>query len=251
MSELINARDVAYSYGAQSVLQAVSFSVRPSEFVALVGSNGSGKSTLLRCLLGLATPTKGTVDLFGQPAASVGKRWRIGYVPQRPILHTDVPVTVREIVETGRLSRRGVFRSLGSDDKRAIDEAIDDVGLSAFSAVPMSQLSGGQQQRAFVARALASEPEILILDEPVAGVDAQSQQGFRDVLVHMVKEHQTAVLLVSHELGAVAEDLDRILVLQSGVIAFDGPPQGLRERGVSLGVHTEDLPMWLESGDAK
>jgi zinc transport system ATP-binding protein len=110
----------------------------------------------------------------------------------------------------------------------------------------MSELSGGQQQRAFIARALVNQPEVLVLDEPVAGIDADSQRLFRDSLVHMVRHHAAAVLLVSHELGAVADDLDRLLVLRRGQLIFDGTPAALAAGGVSLGIHPEDLPLWLE-----
>ena len=110
---------------------------------------------------------------------------------------------------------------------------------------PPTMLSGWQQQRAFIAKALASEPELLVLDEPVAGVDAESQRRFRESLTHLVDEHGAAVLLVSHELGAVADDLDRVIVLKRKVL-FDGPPADLVGTGVSLGIHADDLPLWLE-----
>ena len=110
----------------------------------------------------------------------------------------------------------------------------------------MLELSGGQQQRVLIARALASEPDLLVLDEPIAGVDAESQRQFRDSLVHLVAEHGAAVLLVSHELGAVADDLDRVLVMKRS-IKFDGPPAELTASGVSLGIHDDDLPLWLEA----
>lgn len=109
----------------------------------------------------------------------------------------------------------------------------------------VSELSGGQQQRAFIAKALVSEPEVLVLDEPVAGVDAESQRLFRESLTHMIEEHGAAVLLASHELGAVAADLTRVVVLKRRIL-FDGTPASLVETGVSLGVHAEDLPLWLE-----
>ena len=109
----------------------------------------------------------------------------------------------------------------------------------------MHELSGGQQQRVLIAKALVGDPELLVLDEPIAGVDAESQRLFRDSLVHLAAEHGASVLLVSHELGAVAEDLDRVIVLKRTVL-FDGKPQDLAARGVSLGIHAEDLPLWLE-----
>jgi ABC-type Mn2+/Zn2+ transport system ATPase subunit len=110
---------------------------------------------------------------------------------------------------------------------------------------PLGELSGGQQQRVLIAKALASDPELLVLDEPIAGVDVDAQRLFRDSIVHLIAEHGAAVLLVSHELGAVADDLDRVVVMKHTVL-FDGPPADLTARGVSLGIHRDDLPLWLE-----
>ena len=117
--------------------------------------------------------------------------------------------------------------------------------MSDLAKRTVGSLSGGQQQRVLIAKALASEPELLVLDEPTAGVDAESQQLFRDSLVHLVRDHGGTVLLVSHELGAVADDLDRVIVMKRSIV-FDGPPGELAATGVSLGIHAEDLPAWLE-----
>ena len=119
------------------------------------------------------------------------------------------------------------------------------MGLGELAGRPLNELSGGQQQRAFIARAFAGEPDLLVLDEPIAGVDAESQRRFRDSITHLIEEHGAGVLLVSHELSAVASDLDRVVVLKRRVV-FDGPPAELAASGVSLGVHPEDLPLWLE-----
>jgi len=228
------------------VVDDVSFALGPGEFVALVGPNGSGKSTLLRLLLGLLPPRSGEARLFGGAPGALRERGRIGYVPQRRVLAPDLPVTVTEVVATGRLSRRGWWRPLRTADRLAIDHAIESVGLAAQARRPVLELSGGQQQRVLIARAFASEPELLVLDEPTAGVDAESQRLFRDSLVHLGTDHGAAVLLVSHELGAVADDLDRVLVMKRA-IKFDGSPSELTSRGVSLGVHSDDLPLWLEA----
>jgi len=242
---LLQARDVSFSYGRDPVLRGVDLSVRPGEFVALVGPNGSGKSTLLKLLLGSLAPSAGDVRLFGEPPRRMRARWRLGYVPQRPVLGSEVPATVEEIVATGRLARRGWWRPLRKEDRDAAHHALESVGLAEFATRPVNELSGGQQQRAFIARAFASEPELLVLDEPIAGVDAESQRRFRDSIVHLVDDHGAGVLLVSHELSAVAQDLDRVVVLKGSVL-FDGPPSQLTAEGVSLGVHREDLPLWLE-----
>jgi zinc transport system ATP-binding protein len=242
---LIEARGVSYAYGSTSVIDDVDLAVRRGEFVALVGPNGSGKSTLLRVLLGALRPARGSVRLLGRPSSELTDRWRIGYVPQRPTLAPDVPATVREIVTTGRLARRGWWRPLQRVDRTAVGHALESVDLVELADRPIAQLSGGQQQRAFIARAFASEPELLVLDEPIAGIDAESQRRFRESLVHLIGEHGAGVLLVSHELSAVADVIDRVIVLKRRVL-FDGPPARLVDEGVSLGIHREDLPLWLE-----
>jgi len=237
---------ICFGYGRQPVLEDVTFRVDRGEFVALVGPNGSGKSTLLRTILGLLQPESGAVRLFGDLPAALRDRWRVGYVPQRAHVAEQMPVTVEEVVASGRLARRGWTRRLTAADRTEVDHALASVALTDLRRARMTELSGGQEQRAFIARALVNQPDLLILDEPVAGVDVASQELFRNSLVHMVREHGAAVLLVSHELGAVAGDLDRLLLLRRGRIAFDGRPAELAERGVSLGVHREDLPLWLE-----
>jgi zinc transport system ATP-binding protein len=241
-----SVRGVSFAYGAEPILDDVSFELKPGEFAALVGPNGSGKSTLLRVLLGLLEPTEGEVRLFGEQPSRLRDRWRVGYVPQRPSLAPDLPATVAEVVSVGRLSRSGWWRWPTRLDREATDHALESVGLLDRRKRRLSELSGGQQQRSLIARAFASEPLLLVLDEPVAGVDAESQRLFRDSLTHLIEDHRSAVLLVSHELGAVAQDLDRVLVLKRSIL-FDGPPHVLASRGVSLGVHREDLPLWLEA----
>ena len=245
--EVLAARGLTFGYGREPVLVGVDLSVRAGEFVALVGPNGSGKSTLVRLLLGSLEPASGEAMLFGRsPTAPRRRGGRLGYVPQRPNLSSELPATVREIVTAGRLTERRWWMPTSSEDRRQVTHAIGSVGLGTLARTPVNELSGGQQQRAFIARAFASEPSLLVLDEPTAGVDAASQRSFRDSIVHLIREHGAAVLLVSHELSAVADDVDRVVVLKRRVL-FDGPPSDLAARGVrSLGVHAEDLPLWLE-----
>ena len=226
------------------MLRDVTLRVAPGELVALVGPNGSGKSTLLRILVGRLRPQAGSVELFGTDPRRLRDRSRLGYVPQRPSLAQGLTGTVADIVGAGRLARRGWRARLGRDDRAAVDEAIAAVELTEQANRPVRELSGGQQQRTFIARALAGEPELLVLDEPTAGVDAESQRAFRRSVTHL-RDQGGSVLLVSHELGAVADDLDRVVVLKEG-IRFDGSPQRLAEEGVSLGIHAHDLPVWLE-----
>ncbi len=244
--EVIAADDICFAYGSDPVLDQVSLHVDAGEFIALVGPNGSGKSTLVRILVGLLTPTSGEVRLFGETPRRLTDRARLGYVPQRPQIASALPATVTEIVAAGRVARRGWWRRPRRADHVAVAEAIEAVALGDLARRPLRELSGGQQQRVLIAKALAAEPELLVLDEPVAGVDAESQRLFRNALVHVVRERGGAVVLVSHELGAVADDLDRVVVLKRRV-QFDGPPADLTATGVSLGIHQEDLPLWLET----
>ncbi|HVL05870.1 MAG TPA: metal ABC transporter ATP-binding protein [Acidimicrobiales bacterium] len=243
---LLEVGDVAFSYGRHQVLDGVSMAVGPGEFVALAGSNGSGKSTLVRVALGLSEPQAGEVRLFGVRPAQLKDRWRVGYVPQRPVVVDQLPATVEEVVASGCVARRGWARRPRREDAGRVERALEVVALTELRRTPIVELSGGQQQRAFIARALASDPELLVLDEPIAGVDADSQSRFRDALVTRCHTDGVAVLLVSHELGAVEDDLDRIILLRGGAVVFDGPPADLTAEGVSLGVHHHDLPMWLE-----
>jgi len=244
--DLLDASGISFSYGAERILDGVDLHIGPGEFVALVGTNGSGKSTLLRVLLGLLEPDGGKVELFGSAPTRLRERWRLGYVPQRPALARDLPATVEEVVAAGRLARGAWWRRPTAEDAREVVHAMESVQLQDLRDRRVNELSGGQQQRAFIAKAFAGQPELLVLDEPVAGVDLDSQRRFRDALIHFVREHQAAVLLVSHELGAVADDLDRVVVLRHGRVFFDGPPAELAATGVSLGVHRDDLPLWLE-----
>ncbi len=251
MTPALDVDAVSFAFGSQTVLDCVTFNVNYGEFVALTGPNGAGKSTLLRILLGLLPPLGGTVEVFGASPHDLGDRWRIGYVPQRSVLPDNLPATVEEVVATGRLARRGWARRPDQVDREAVTHALESVLVADLRRRRMHELSGGQQQRVLIAKAFASEPDLLILDEPVAGIDSDSQRRFRDSLVHFGRSHGTAVLLVSHELGAVAADLDRVLVLRQGKIAFDGRPEDLTATGVSLGVHQTDLPLWLENPGSK
>lgn len=242
---LLEARDVCFAYGAEPVVDHVDISVDAGEFVALVGPNGSGKSTLVRVLLGLLPAQHGRVRRFGEQRRPGHDRLPVGYVPQRLHVAPDLPATVEEVVAAGRVARQGWWRRPRAVDRAAVDDALEAIALTPLRRHPLRELSGGQQQRVLIAKALVAEPALLVLDEPVAGVDAASQSRFRDALVHLVRGRGIGVLLVSHELDAVAADLDRVVVLKRRVL-FDGPANELAAQGVSLGVHAADLPRWLE-----
>ncbi|MET8065988.1 metal ABC transporter ATP-binding protein, partial [Micromonospora sp. NPDC005313] len=179
---VIEIAHATVGYDGRPVLRDVSLTVTAGEVVAVLGANGSGKSTLVRAALGLVPVGAGSVALFGTPRRRFRQWHRIGYVPQRPGAGSGVPATVREVVASGRLARRGVLRPAGRADREAVTAALDAVGLADRAGDPVSTLSGGQQQRTLIARALAGGPELLVLDEPTAGVDAASQEAFAEAL---------------------------------------------------------------------
>jgi zinc transport system ATP-binding protein len=213
----------AVAIGGRPVLRGIDLTVDAGEFVALLGANGSGKSTLVRALTGLRPLTTGSLRLFGTPLAQFRDWHRIGFVPQRVGAATGVPASVWELVASGRLTRRRLFRPLSRADRRAIDDALSVVGLSARARDGVSHLSGGQQQRALIARALAGEPELLFLDEPTAGVDLPNQHALADALGELAARGST-IVLVAHELGPLAPLVRRTVVMRDGRVTYDGDP---------------------------
>jgi zinc transport system ATP-binding protein len=212
-------------YGDVPIVQGVDLTVRRGEAVAVLGSNGSGKTTLARGLLGLAAVLGGDVEVLGAPVGRLRERGRVGYVPQRHTVSGAVPATVREVVGVGRLARRGLFRRLGPADRAAVGDAVAAVGLAARMEEPVASLSGGQQRRVLVARALAAQPELLIMDEPTAGVDAASQDALGEVLAR-ASAAGTTLLVVTHETGPLAGVLTRAVVVDHGRIRYDGSLAG-------------------------
>jgi zinc transport system ATP-binding protein len=211
------------AYDGRVVLHGVDLAVDRGDFVAVLGANGSGKSTTVRAALGLVPLTTGSVELFGTPLARFREWPRVGYVPQRTGATSGVPATVREVVAAGRLSRQRRLGRTRPSDRAAVDEALRVVGLADRAGDRATSLSGGQQQRVLIARALASEPELLVLDEPTAGVDAEVQAGLADALCDLVA-HGVAVVLVAHELGPLQPLVHRAVVMRSGHVVHDGPP---------------------------
>ncbi len=214
-------RGVSVGYAERTVVHEVDLTVRRGEVVAVLGANGSGKTTLVRGLLGLATVVAGQVELLGQPVGARGLGSRIGYVPQRHTVGGTIPSTVREVVSSGRLPRLGWLGRLRAHDRAAVQGAIEAVDLAAVADTDLADLSGGQQRRALIARALACEPELLVMDEPTAGVDQASQQALARTIAHLVQLGVT-IVVVTHEVGPLAGVVTRAVVVQDGRIAYDG-----------------------------
>ncbi len=224
---VVELRDVDFAYpGGPPVLRDVTLDVEQGEFVAVAGPNGGGKTTLLRIVLGLERPQAGTARLFGEPASSLRGRSRIGYLAQRAQLGIDSPVTVREVVAAGRVPRGRLVGPLRSEDHAQVARAIERVGLADRASAPLSTLSGGLQQRAFIAKALAGEPELLVLDEPTAGVDVDAQESLAALLEELHRDLRVTILFVSHEFGAVERFVERLVLVRGGIV-FDGDPAAL------------------------
>ena len=222
-SELVvDVAGLSVGYGSRTVLRDVDLAVSANEAVAILGPNGSGKSTLVRTALGLVPPASGSVRLFGRPVRTFRQWYRVGYVPQRLGAAGGVPATVAEVVAAGRLARRRIPFPARLRDRAVADRALEAVGLSERAGDAVATLSGGQQQRVLIARALATEPDLLVMDEPTAGVDAANQRLFADILRDHLDDGG-AVVLVAHELGPVAEIIDRAVVLSQGRVVHDGP----------------------------
>jgi zinc transport system ATP-binding protein len=238
---VVRTRGLTVGYDDRPVVRGVDVELRAGEVVALLGPNGSGKSTLVRGVLGLAPVLAGSVELFGVPAARFRQRWRIGYVPQRHTVAGTIPTTVEEVVSSGRLPRKRPFAATTAADRRAVTAAVAAVRLADRVRDDVGRLSGGQQRRALIARALACEPEVLVMDEPMAGVDAVNQDILAQVLADLVRGGLT-VLLVAHELGPVGPLVTRALVMRGGRLAHDGPPPDLPAQVGSADEHAHGDP---------
>ncbi|MFC9974884.1 metal ABC transporter ATP-binding protein [Spirillospora sp. NPDC127200] len=203
----------------REVLRGIDLTVRAGDVVAVLGPNGAGKSTLVKALLGLRPLSGGRTEIFGVPPARFRDWRRVGYVPQRLPMGGGVPSTVREVVSSGRTARRSRWRpALFADraaERAAVDRALETVGLADRAGESAHLLSGGQQQRVLIARALAGEPEVLVMDEPTAGVDAANQAALAGTLGALVRGGRT-VVLVAHELGPVEPLVTRTVVLDHG-----------------------------------
>ena len=214
-------RDLTVAYPPRVVLRGVSADIRCAQVVGLIGPNGGGKTTLLMAILGIVPIVSGTVTLFGRPAAAM--RTRMTYVPQRELVDWDFPVTVREVVMMGRYPGIGWLRRLGRRDHESVDRVLERVGMQEHRGTQIGRLSGGQQQRVFIARALVQDADVLLLDEPLVGIDAATQE----VILQIIEEQRRAgkiVLLATHDLASASCSCDCLCCLNGRMVSF-GPLQ--------------------------
>jgi zinc transport system ATP-binding protein len=230
----IALRDVSFAYHGHPVLEHVQFDVRAGEYLGIIGPNGGGKTTLLKIILGLLRPDAGEVRIFGESASAFRERYLLGYVPQhaaQEVVH--FPVTVEEVVRSGRTARVGLLRRPGGEDLRAVEHAMEVSGIREFRKRLVGMLSGGERQRVFIARALAGEPRVLLLDEPVVGVDIAAKERFYSFLTHLKREMGMTIVFVSHDVGAIAHEVDTVLCLNRTLVCHGRPEDFIKEEFLS------------------
>ena len=218
-NEIVRFDDVYFNYGDYTVLEDISFSILEDDMLAVIGPNGGGKTTLLRLILGLLKPSRGTIKLFGENPAKTRKF--AGYLPQQKAINFNFPISVFDTVLMGRY--KGIGRSYKKEDKDAAIEALDTVDMADFRDRHIGSLSGGQLQRILIARSLVSKPKILLLDEPLSGVDSEAQLSFYRLILKL--NRMMAIIFVTHDISVVSEYFERVACLNRKLF-YHGPKEG-------------------------
>jgi zinc transport system ATP-binding protein len=227
VSPIIQLESIYVAFQDLLALEDVSLSVSPGVFLAIIGPNGAGKTTLLKVILGLVHPMTGAVRVFGKaPWELNNERRRIGYVPQVQSVDINFPVRASETVLMGRYGRIGLLRRPSSNDRAAVDRAMDRVGIANLTDRSLARLSGGQRQRVFLARALANDPDLLLLDEPTTGVDVAATESLYELLRGLHDDGIT-ILVVSHDVGVVASYVDGVACVNRRLVAHGKPDEVL------------------------
>lgn len=228
ISPVFEVKNLYFSANNQSILEDISLTILPADYCAIIGPNGGGKTTLIRLLLGLEKPTSGSLKLFGQSLKSF-KRWhKVGYVPQRSAqLDQNFPATVLEVVKMGRIAKKGLFQRYSKEDFDAIENAMMKMDVMKIQDKLVGELSGGQRQRVMIARALASQPEVLILDEPNTGVDVISQQRFYKLLKELNVKEKMTIIFITHDIGVIADDIGRLFTVNQTLLTCNNPKEAI------------------------
>ena len=228
VSPVFEVKNLFYSAGNQSILEDISLTILPGDYCAIIGPNGGGKTTLIRILLGLEKPTGGSLKLFGQDLKQFKRWYKVGYVPQRSAqLDQNFPATVLEVVKMGRIAKQGLFQRYTKEDYAAIENAMIKMDVSNIQNKLVGELSGGQRQRVMIARALASKPEVLILDEPNTGVDVVSQQRFYRLLKELNREEKMTIIFITHDIGVIADDIGRLFTVNQTLLTCNDPKEAI------------------------
>lgn len=225
---IFDVKNLSFVVKEQTILSNISLEIFPSEYIAIIGPNGGGKTTLVRMLLGLEKPTNGEVKIYGKKLSQFKEWYKIGYVPQRAsLVDGSFPATVLDIVNMGRTSQRTLFSALSKSDRTFVHDAMQKMDILDLADKMVGTLSGGQRQRVMIARALASNPKILILDEPNTGVDAASQKKFYALLRELNKKDGITIVFITHDIGVIADDIARLFTINQKAIICNNPKQTL------------------------
>ncbi|MDX1296589.1 MAG: metal ABC transporter ATP-binding protein [Sulfurimonadaceae bacterium] len=225
---VFEAKGVQYRVHGNAILKNINLLIKRGTYAAIIGPNGGGKTTLVRLLLGLEKISGGEIKLFGKPQKQFDAWHKIGYVPQRvSLVDQQFPATVYEVVKMGRVARRGLFKRERPEDVEAVESAMAKMAVSDLRDRLVGELSGGQRQRVMIARALASEPEVLILDEPNTGVDAHSQSRFYELLRKLNQEEALTIIFITHDVGVIAGDIQSLFFVNQTMLSSDTPAEVL------------------------
>ena len=225
---IFDVKNLNFSVRGQKILSDISLEIFNGEYVAIIGPNGGGKTTLIRLLLGLDKPTDGKIKLYGKKIKNFKEWHKIGYVPQRAsLVDENFPATVEDIVKMGRTSKLSFFKGMSEEDKNAVKDAMIKMDVLDLKDKMVGTLSGGQRQRVMIARALASSPEILILDEPNTGVDMVSQKRFYALLAKLNKDENITIVFITHDIGVIADDIGRLFTINQKATICNNPKETL------------------------
>lgn len=226
---IVEAQNISFSYGDNQVLKNITLAVPQGDYLGVIGPNGAGKTTLLKIILGLLMPAAGSVKLFGQYLKDF-KNWeKIGYVPQKATkFETDFPTSVYEVVMMGRFGSRGLFHPTNSEDKKIVKRSLEQVGMWEHRDTLIGNLSGGEQQRVFIARALATQPEIIFLDEPTVGIDPKAREEFYSLLKTLNQKQRLTLVLISHDVETVLKEVQHVACVDVNLVCHSVPTEFLK-----------------------
>ena len=225
---IFDVKKLSFSVRGMDILRNISLEIFSGEYIAIIGPNGGGKTTLIRMLLGLEEPSDGEIRIFGKKLKNFKEWHKIGFVPQRAsLIDENFPATVEDIVKMGRVAKRGFLSAFSKEDAKLVEDAMRKMDILDLKSKMVGTLSGGQRQRAMIARALASSPEILILDEPNTGVDVASQHRFYRLLSELNKEEKITIVFITHDIGVIADDIGRLFTINQTATICNNPKETL------------------------
>lgn len=226
---IIEVKNVSFAYADELVLKDISFAIHKGDYLGIIGPNGGGKTTLLKIMVGLIKPRTGEVRIFGKPIQKFKEWSKVGYVSQKAVnFDSKFPATVEEVVMMGRYGKKGLFHWVTSEDKKIIERVLGQVDMLEHRKRLIGDLSGGQQQRVFIARALATEPEVIFLDEPTVGIDVKTQEQFYALLKKLNTTLDVTLVLVSHDVDVVAHETTELACINQTLVYHGSPKEFIK-----------------------